>query len=243
MSASTALPCVDVRLRVDLADHGLRSRLVQARIEHELAAMLRIARRRNDGPAGQHLGEARHVLLRVDRAHAERMQLEDFAREVLVQPARVDEARDRLRADRARVVEIEQHSRMAGRRQQHVGEAAEHVRADRLALVAAGHAHRRVGRDAEMVRPEPDQPLDESDLGRDRGIEPRLRFAQEDSAAGSPRPRESARRASASMFSMEAPGHGALVGRLLLRDQARLPLLAEVERRGRGLRAPSSARR
>ena len=116
MSASTALPCAASRLRVDLADDRLRPRLVHARIEHELAAVLRIGRRRNDGPAGQHLGEAGHVVLGVDRAHAERMQLEDLAREVLVQPARVDEAGDRFRPDRARIVEIEQHRRMARRR-------------------------------------------------------------------------------------------------------------------------------
>ena len=55
-----------------------------------------------------------------------------------------------------------------------------HVRADRLALVGAGHAHRDVGRDAEVVRPEPHQPLDEPDLRRERRIEARLHLALED---------------------------------------------------------------
>ena len=57
---------------------------------------------------------------------------------------------------------------MALDREQHVAEAAEHMRADRLALERAGdrpHAGL-VGRHAEMVRPEPDQPLDEADARR-----------------------------------------------------------------------------
>ncbi len=58
--------------------------------------------------------------------------------------------------------------------------------ADRLALVgAADRAHMAlVGRDAEMVRPEPDQPLDEADLGGERGIDARLGLVEIESAAG-----------------------------------------------------------
>src|SRR5258706_477359 len=58
---------------------------------------------------------------------------------------------------------------MALDRKQHVGEAAEHVRADRLALISAGHGRNLVGRDAEMIRPKPHQPLDETDVGGKRG--------------------------------------------------------------------------
>ena len=65
---------------------------------------------------------------------------------------------------------------MAFDREQHVAEAAEHMRADRLALVAAGHRLNLVGRDAEMVRPEPHQPLGKADLGADRGVDARLRL-------------------------------------------------------------------
>ena len=75
------------RRRRSLADHALRARLVHARIEHELAAVLRIAGGGNDGPAGDDLGEARDVVLGIDAAHAERMQLEDLARKVLVEAA------------------------------------------------------------------------------------------------------------------------------------------------------------
>ena len=69
---------------------------------------------------------------------------------------------------------------MALDREQHVAEAAEHMGADRLALERAGdRPHLRlVGGDAEMVRPEPDEPLDKSDLGRERGVEPRLGFGE-----------------------------------------------------------------
>src|SRR5580700_294 len=47
---------------------------------------------------------------------------------------------------------------------------------DRFPLERAGHLHDLVRRDAEMVRPEPDQPLDEADIGAKRGIEARLGF-------------------------------------------------------------------
>jgi len=52
--------------------------------------------------------------------------------------------------------------------QQHVRESAEDVGPDRLAFVGAGHALDLVGRNAEMVGPEPDQPLGKSDLGAQR---------------------------------------------------------------------------
>ncbi len=62
---------------------------------------------------------------------------------------------------------------------QQVDETSEHMGADRLALVAAGH-HGVVGIDAEMVRPEPHQALDEADLGGDGGVEMRLGLGEED---------------------------------------------------------------
>ena len=101
--------------------------------------MIGIGHGRQDGPAGQHLGEIDDVGLRVDRAHAERVQFQDLARQILVEAAVAVDAGDRIRADRLRVVEIDQHRRMAFGGEQHVGETAEHMRPDRLALVAAGH--------------------------------------------------------------------------------------------------------
>ena len=128
--------------------------------------------RRHDGPAGDHLGEIGDVGLRVAGAHAERMQFEDLAREIFVEALAAPHAGKRVGADRARIVEIEQHRRMRLDREQHVGELPEHMRADRLALIGAADRPRRplVGGNAEMVRPEPDQPLGEADIGVERGI-------------------------------------------------------------------------
>ena len=53
--------------------------------EDELGAVVEVVRDREDGPAGQHLGEARDIVLRVAAAHAERMQLQDLACQVLVE--------------------------------------------------------------------------------------------------------------------------------------------------------------
>ncbi len=91
-------------------------------------------------PAGQRPGELGDVGLRVAGADAERMQLEDFAREVLVEAALLAAARGdelagaRIRADRLRLVEVDEHRRMLLDRDQHVGEFAQHMRADRLEL-------------------------------------------------------------------------------------------------------------
>ena len=50
---------------VDLAEHGLRSRLVQPPIEDELAAVLGIVEDGQEGPAREHLGESDHIVLGV----------------------------------------------------------------------------------------------------------------------------------------------------------------------------------
>src|SRR5258705_2638023 len=69
---------------------------------------------------------------------------------------------------------------MALDREQHVAETAEHMTADRLALKRAGNRPHLalVGGNTEVVRPEPDQALGKSGLGRERGVEARLRFRQ-----------------------------------------------------------------
>jgi hypothetical protein len=109
------------------------------------------------------------------------MQLQDLTRQILIEAAVAIDAGDRSRTDRGSVVEIEQHRGVALGRQQHVGKAAEHVWADRLALIGAGH-HRRIEADAEMVRPEPHQPLDQSDFGVERGVKTRPCFLEKDLA-------------------------------------------------------------
>ena len=151
-------------LGVKLAEHCLLARLVQALVEQKLAAMRGVGcvgRR----PAGQHLGEIRHVGLRIAAADTERVEFENFTGEILVQPFVAVDARNRVGAHRADIVEVIKHRRMAFDGDQHVGEAPKHVGADRLALVGADHGDIFVGRDAEMVRPEPNQAFDETDVG------------------------------------------------------------------------------
>ena len=66
-------------------------------------------------------------------------------------------------------------------RDQHVGEAAQDMRADRFAFESAGkraHARALVGGNTEMVRPEPNEPLDKADLGAKRRIDPQARLFQ-----------------------------------------------------------------
>ena len=90
-----------------------------------------------NGPASDHLGEIGDVGLRIAGAHPERMQFENFARQIFVEAFAAPDAGNRVWADRARIVEIEQHRRMRLDGEQHVGELPQHMRADRLALIGA----------------------------------------------------------------------------------------------------------
>ena len=134
-----------------------------------------------DGPSGQDLRQLLHVLLGVAAVDAERVQLEQLARVVLVQAAPLAVAVAALTraraagggADRLEVIEVGEHRRMLRRRQHHVLEAAQHVRPNHVALVAAGERrdeNLRSRRDAQMVGPERDEPLDERPIaGHARG--------------------------------------------------------------------------
>ena len=182
--AQDGKPLLQAGGRVASSDDGLRAGLVQARIEDELAAALRVLLERHDRPSRDHAGEARDIGLRVDGAHAERMQFENFAGEIFVETRIAVSPHDRARSDRADIVEIAQHRRMRLDRDQHVGKPAQDVRADRLAFERAGkRAHERalVGGNAEMVRPEPHQPLDEADLGAEGGVDPGARLIEVES--------------------------------------------------------------
>ena len=120
-----------------------------------------------DRPAGQDAGELGHVGLGVAAVHAQRVQLHQLAGEVLVQAAVAALAGGRARADRAGVVEVDQHAGVADDGAQQVEEAAGDVRPDRLALEGPGEAQqlRAAGRDGEVVAPEQDQPLAERGRG------------------------------------------------------------------------------
>ncbi len=91
-SRSTALPCDSSAFRVSLAENGLRAGLVERRAKEEFSGLAFVSpgQRRTaphvaaDRPARQHLGKRRHILLRVAAVHSKRVQLQDLAREVLV---------------------------------------------------------------------------------------------------------------------------------------------------------------
>src|SRR6476659_3069850 len=53
----------------------------------------------------------------------------------------------------------------------YVDEAAQDVRSDRLALIGAGHRYDLIGRNAEAIRPKPNETLDEADVGGDGGLD------------------------------------------------------------------------
>ena len=171
------LPDTDVG--ITLSEHRFGAGFVRARDKHELAADIGITDRWPQGPAGQRLGKTDNVRLRIAAAHAKRVQFEDFPREILVEALVAIDPGDRIRADRLRVVQIEQHRRVAFGGEQELDETAQHVRTDGLALVAAGH-YRSVAADAKMVGPEPHQPLDKADFGVARRVDARLRLGQED---------------------------------------------------------------
>src|SRR6185369_11051102 len=85
-----------------------------------------------DRPAGDGLGEGGDVRLRVTAVDAERVQLEDLARQVLVDvefaptlriAAALQKTRGaRIRADRRLVVEVQQHRRVLLDREQQIRE-------------------------------------------------------------------------------------------------------------------------
>ncbi len=134
------------------------------------------AERAADRPARQHFREFRDVGLRVAAVDAERVQLQDLAREILVQAelaaavAAHERRGRRARAHRGLVVEIQDHRGMPLGREQQIVEIARHVRPDRFLLVQARERGERllVGRHREVVAPEVHEPLDERPIRFDR---------------------------------------------------------------------------
>ena len=164
------LPFGHAALVVALAEQCLVAGLVDHRVEAELAGFLRL--RPAHAPAGQDLREFLHVGLRVAAVDAEGVQLQQLARQVLVQALIAGAAGARVRADRGGVVEIDQHGRVADHGAQHVVEAAGDVRADGLALEGADeHGQNRLAGDGdrEMVAPEMGEALDQGSLGMNGG--------------------------------------------------------------------------
>src|SRR5436305_7229716 len=107
-------------------------------IEHEGAGRAQLPLPAGKGPARDDARKRGDVLLRIAPADAERMQLHDLAREILIQPALAVLARARIRSERLLVIEEEQHRRMLLDSFEHVGKTPEHVRPDRLAFERTG---------------------------------------------------------------------------------------------------------
>ena len=167
-------------LGIALVEQSLGTRLVRERAKAERPRR-RLLRSR-DRPAGQDARQRLDIVLRIAAIDTERVQLEDFASEILVEAAAGALAGHRIGTDRLRVVEIEQHRRMALDRKQHVGEAAEHVRPDRLALERTGKAadEGAARRHREVVAPELHEPLDIGPLARSGGAQPCLDLGEID---------------------------------------------------------------
>ena len=127
---------------------------LECAITHIVAAQLgaQVWRlRAADTDPGQHPCQLLHVMLRVARINAQRVQLHQLARVILIDVSR------RI----LRIVQILQHGRMFQCRHDEVAEMPESMRADRpLAVVPDQPAD--IGLllvDAEMVEPEPDHLL------------------------------------------------------------------------------------
>ncbi|RYY46076.1 MAG: DUF1800 family protein, partial [Sphingomonadales bacterium] len=165
-------------LRPALAQDRACARLMQARRKDKAARRAGIARgararapaQPRNGPPRHRAGEFGDVGLAISGAHAERVQLHDLTGEILVEPRHVAAAgapalrhlaRDAVRPDRLRLIEIEQHRRMPFDRVEHIAEPAHHMRPDRVELERAGKADdlQFIRRDGKVIGPEMHQPL------------------------------------------------------------------------------------
>ena len=175
--------------REALAENHLVLRVMQLGAEHEFAPELHC-----DRPAGERAGDFLHVLLRVAAIDAERMQLHELARIVLIEslarPAyllRAAPARQSLVADIEQgatravglappVVEIEQHCRTARDGTEEVAELAHRPGTDHVAIVF--HQEQPLLRallreDGEVILPERDHHFIELSLADHRAGEQR----------------------------------------------------------------------
>jgi hypothetical protein len=181
--------CV-VTLRIGAVQQRFRSGLVARGIEAETVISGASGRAIDhagdrtgppiDAPAGEKFRERDDVGLRIAAVDAERVQLQNFAAEIFVEPFSCAPASHRIRADRLRVVQINLHRGMALDGQHHVGKFSRDVRAYRFALEGADEqrALRLRNRDREMVAPEIDQPFAERLCGFESLEETRRHFAQ-----------------------------------------------------------------
>ncbi len=120
-------------------------------------------------PAGQQARGFGDIGLGVAAIHAQRVQLQQLARQVFVEALLAALAGARIRADRLRVVQIQQHRRVQRRGLQQIDEAALRMRADGLVLMRPHQTQHAAlgGGHAEMVGPELQPALGHRRLGAD----------------------------------------------------------------------------
>src|SRR5688572_4806836 len=146
--ANDALALFDSRIRVLHAQHRPCTRLVKWILKREpnlslprrsgIAKAGTAALESADRPSSENLCELQHVLLRVAAVDAERMELQQLARVVFIQPPPATAScSSRARTDGLEIVEVDEHRRMLRRRQHHILEPTEDMRTDDVALVAA----------------------------------------------------------------------------------------------------------
>ena len=151
-----------------VAEHLLGVGVVGAGAEDEAAPSAWLV----DGPPGEGAGDVDHVSLRVTTVDAERVQLEQFATIVLVEPAPVTHHRAAVRQrssaqfeqrvvqavrDALRVVEVDQHRRAVRHGAEQVAEGAEDAWADDVALVlrqVVPHGRPLLDEHVEVIEPE-----------------------------------------------------------------------------------------
>ena len=71
---------LDAGIVIEIADDRLWTGLVHSSNEGEFGPVIRVHLCRNDGPAGQDLGQVGDVILRINSSDAERVELQDLAR-------------------------------------------------------------------------------------------------------------------------------------------------------------------
>ena len=109
-----------------------------------------------DGPAGQQHGGLRDVLLGIAGLYTQGVQLQQFAREILIQAFFSPRPSPGGWPHGLRVVQVQQHGRVQGGRAQQFFEIAKGVRTDRLVLMRPHQCQHGAlgGRHAEVVGPE-----------------------------------------------------------------------------------------
>src|SRR5439155_13394331 len=107
------------------------------------------------------LCKARDILLRIAATDAEGVELENLARQVLVEPAASAFSHARVRTDRLIEVQVTDHRLMVLDDDQHVFKSAHHMGADGLDLESASENAALGSADGEVIGPEIDQPFEE----------------------------------------------------------------------------------